>query len=192
MTRVIPVGPCTKEMRTDYTLTLKSHIALAVQRFVYGITGDVLDGIAKSVQWNHHLHYGHGTGHGMGYLLYVHEGPGKIITEYSPVFPYAKQTPVDVGMLFSNEPGVYKPGRHGVRLENNLLVQEDCKNEFGRFLKFETVTFCPFERSLILPELLTEEERNWINDYHAQTFEKLSPWLNEEECGWLKDKTKPI
>lgn len=192
LTRVIPVGPCTKEMRTDYTLTLKSHIALAVQRFVYGITGDVLDGIAKSVQWNHHLHYGHGTGHGMGYLLYVHEGPGKIITEYSPVFPYAKQTPVDVGMLFSNEPGVYKPGRHGVRLENNLLVQEDCKNEFGRFLKFETVTFCPFERSLILPELLTEEERNWINDYHAQTFEKLSPWLNEEECGWLKDKTKPI
>lgn len=192
MTRVIPVGPCTEEMRIDYTLTLKSHIAFAVQKFVYGITGDVLDGIAKSVQWNRYLHYGHGTGHGMGYLLYVHEGPGKIITEYSSVFPYAKQTPLDDGMLFSNEPGVYKPGRHGVRLENSLLVQEERENEFGRFLGFETVTFCPFETSLILPHLLTDEERKWINDYHAWTFEKLSPWMDEEECNWLSGKTQPV
>lgn len=192
LTRVIPVGPCTEEMRTDYTLTLKSHIALAAQIFVYGTTGDVLDGIAKSVQWNHHRHYGHGTGHGMGYILYVHEGPGKIITEYSSVFPYAKQTPLDVGMLFSNEPGVYKPGRHGVRLENSVLVQNECENEFGRFLRFETVTFCPFERSLILPELLTEEERSWLNQYHEQTYEKLSPYLTESEKEWLKEKTRQI
>ena len=95
-------------------------------------------------------------------------------------------------MLFSDEPGVYKPGRHGVRLENDLLVQEDCTNEFGRFLKFETVTFCPFESSLILPELLTKEELDWINNYHEQTYAKLSPYLNGEEQAWLKEKTAPI
>ncbi len=192
ITRVIPVGPCTEEMKTDYTLTLKSNIALATQHFVYGITGDVLDGIAKSIQWNHSRHFGHGTGHGMGYLLYVHEGPGKIITEFAPPFPYAKQVPLDTGMLFSDEPGVYKPGRHGVRLENNLLVQEDCVNEFGRFLKFETVTYCPFESSLILPDLLTQEEIDWINHYHEETYARLSPHLNEEERAWLKEKTQPI
>lgn len=192
ITRVIPTGPCTDEMRTDYTLTLKSNIALAAQHFVYGMTGDVLDGVSKSIQWNHARHFGHGTGHGMGYLLYVHEGPGKIITEFAPPFPYAKQVPLDTGMLFSDEPGVYKPGRHGVRLENNLLVQEDCVNEFGRFLKFETVTFCPFERSLILTGLLTEEETEWLNHYHEETYKKLSPYLNEEEQAWLRDKTKPL
>lgn len=192
ITRVIPVGPCTEEMRTDYTLALKSHIALATQHFVYGMTGDVLDGISKSVQWNHSRHFGHGTGHGMGYLLYVHEGPGKIITEFAAPFPYAKQVPLEAGMLFSDEPGVYKPGRHGVRLENDLLVQEDCVNEFGRFMKFETVTFCPFEPELILTDLLNEEEKNWLNHYHGQTYEKLAPYLNREERSWLKEKTRMI
>lgn len=192
ITRVIPVGPCTDEMRIDYTLALKSNIAMSTQHFIYGITGDILDGISKSVQWNHSRHFGHGTGHGMGYLLYVHEGPGKIITEFAPPFPYAKQVPLDVGMLFSNEPGVYKPGRHGVRLENNLLVQEDCVNEFGRFMKFETVTFCPFETALIENALLTEDEKNWLNWYHEQTYEKLSPYLTEEERYWLREKTQPI
>ncbi|WP_346906148.1 aminopeptidase P family protein [Faecalicatena orotica] len=192
ITRVIPTGPCTEEMRTDYTLALKSNIALATQRFVYGMTGDVLDGVSKAVQWNHSRHFGHGTGHGMGYLLYVHEGPGKIITEFAPPFPYARQVPLNTGMLFSDEPGVYKPGRHGVRLENNLLVQEDCENEFGRFLKFETVTFCPFERSLILTGLLTKEETAWVDHYHEETYHKLSPYLNEEEKIWLREKTQPL
>lgn len=192
LTRVIPVGECTEEMREDYTLVLKSHIRLAAQSFVYGITGDILDGIAKSVQWNNHRHFGHGTGHGMGYLTYVHEGPGKIITEYAPLFPYAKKFPLDAGMLFSDEPGVYKPGRYGIRLENDLLVQEDCVNEFGRFMRFETVTFCPFERELIQAELLEEEEVNWVNDYHQKTYEKLSPYLNEEEENWLREKTRPL
>ena len=192
ITRVIPTGPCTEEMRTDYTLALKSNIALATQRFVYGMTGDVLDGVSKAVQWNHSRHFGHGTGHGMGYLLYVHEGPGKIITEFAPPFPYARQVPLDTGMLFSDEPGVYKPGRHGVRLENNLLVQEECVNEFGRFLKFETVTFCPFERSLILTGLLTKEETAWVDHYHEETYHKLSPYLNEEEKIWLGEKTQPL
>lgn len=192
ITRVIPTGPCTEEMRTDYTLALKSNIALATQRFVYGMTGDVLDGVSKAVQWNHSRHFGHGTGHGMGYLLYVHEGPGKIITEFAPPFPYARQVPLDTGMLFSDEPGVYKPGRHGVRLENNLLVQEEGVNEFGRFLKFETVTFCPFERSLILTGLLTKEETAWVDHYHEETYHKLSPYLNEEEKIWLGEKTQPL
>lgn len=192
ITRVIPVGPCTDEMREDYTLVLKSNITLATQVFVYGMTGDILDGISKQVQWNHHRHFGHGTGHGMGYLLYVHEGPRKIITEYAPLFPYGKKVPLDVGCLFSDEPGVYKPGRHGVRLENNLLVQEECVNEFGRFLNFETVTFCPFERSLIVKEMLTPFELEWLNNYHEETYQKLSPHLNEEEKAWLREATLPL
>ena len=169
ITRVIPLGPVTDEMREDYTLVLKSNITLTNQTFVYGMTGDILDGISKQVQWNNLRHFGHGTGHGMGYLLYVHEGPRKIITEYAPLFPYGKTTPLDAGCLFSNEPGVYKPGRHGIRLETNMLVQEECVNEFGRFLKFETVTFIPYDRSLIVKELLTPFELEWINNYHAET-----------------------
>ena len=192
ITRVIPLGPVTEEMREDYTLALKSNITLTNQTFVYGMTGDILDGISKQVQWNNLRHFGHGTGHGMGYLLYVHEGPRKIITEYAPLFPYGKTTPLDVGCLFSNEPGVYKPGRHGIRLETNMLVQEECVNEFGRFLKFETVTFIPYDRSLIVKELLTPFELDWLNKYHAETYEKLSPYLNEEECAWLKEATMPL
>ena len=192
LTRVIPLGPCTEEMKTDYTLTLKAHIALATQRFPYGITGNVLDGVSKSVLWNEYRHFGHGTGHGMGYMLYVHEGPGKIITEYASCFPYAREVALDAGMMFSNEPGVYKPGRHGVRLENDLFVQEDTANEFGRFLQFETLTFFPFERSLILTDLLSEKERNWIDSYHAETFQKLSPYLAPDEVKWLREATLPL
>lgn len=192
ITRVIPVGPCSKEMCTDYTLALKSHIAVAAQHFIHGTTGDILDGISKAVQWNHLQTFGHGTGHGMGYLTYVHEGPAKIITEFAPLFPYAKQFPLDTGMLFSDEPGVYKPGRYGIRLENDLLVQESCNNEFGRFLKFETVTFCPFERDLILDNLMTADEISWLNAYHKKTFETLFGYLSTDDCAWLQEKTAPI
>ena len=135
------------------------------------------------------LNYDTGTGHGIGYCLDIHEGPCKIVSEFSPLFPYAMTVPLDVGMLFSNEPGVYKKGRFGVRLENNIMVREDCVNEFGRFLKFETLTYCPFERGAIVKEMLTEEELEWLNAYHRKTYVILSPCLNAEEKAWLKNET---
>ncbi|MEL7567693.1 MAG: M24 family metallopeptidase [Dehalobacterium sp.] len=192
ITRTVQVGPLSEEMRKDYTLTLKSLIALSTQIFPFGITGPVLDGVSKAIQWNNYMHYGHGTGHGIGFLLNVHEGPCKIITEYSVMFPYGMTEPLNTGMLFSNEPGVYKPGRHGVRLENAILVQEAVTNEFARFLKFETVTFCPFERDAIVVSMLNSQELKWLNNYHAMTYEKLSPYLNEEECKWLKERTQKL
>ncbi len=179
ITRTIQLGPLSEEMRRDYTLTLKSHIALASLTFPYGVTGVVLDGIVKSCHWREHMNYDTGTGHGIGFCLDIHEGPCKLVMEYTSLFPYASQCPLDVGMLFSNEPGVYKKGRYGIRLENDIIVQRDCVNEFGLFLKFETVTYCPFERGAVIAEMLTDEERGWLNKYHQNTYEKLSPSLDE-------------
>ena len=138
------------------------------------------------------MNFNHGTGHGIGYVLNVHEGPGKIITEYAPLFPYAKDVVLEAGMLFSDEPGVYKPGRHGIRIENAVFVQNDRENEFGRFMRFETITFLPYEQKAILVAELTEKEIDWINAYHSEVFAKLSPYLTEEERAWLKEKTKPL
>lgn len=192
ITRTIQIGYLSDEMRRDYTITLKSHIALASLLFPFGLTGNVLDGIVKSYHWRERMTYCTGTGHGIGCSLYIHEGPCKIIMEYSPFFPYGMNEPLDTGMLFSNEPGVYKKGRYGIRLENDVIVQEDCVNEFGRFLKFETVTFCPFEREAIMVEMLTVKERLWLNDYHRITYEKLSPFMSSEETKWLKEATRTL
>lgn len=186
------VGELTDEMKYDYTVTLKAHIALARQKFPYGVTGNLLDAIVKSNHWNRFMNFGHGTGHGIGYVLNVHEDPGKIIIEYAPLFPYARGVALEEGMLFSDEPGVYKPGRHGIRIENSVLVQKSRKNEFGQFMEFETVTFLPYEKQAILLSELTADEMDWINQYHAQVYEKLSPYLNEEEKNWLKEKTSPL
>lgn len=192
LTRTVAVGDLTAEMKRDYTMTLKAHMTLARQKFPVGTTGNLLDAIVKANHWNHAMNFGHGTGHGIGYLLNVHEGPAKIITEYAPLFPYARETALKPGMLFSNEPGVYKPGRHGIRLENSVFVIEDQKTEFGQFLGFETITFLPFEAKAIVREALTDDEVAWLNHYHKLTYEKLSPLLTPQECAWLKDKTKPI
>lgn len=192
LTRTVAVGDLTDEMRYDYTLTLKSHIALARQKFPYGTTGNILDGIVKAYHWNKLIQYKTGTGHGIGYVSNVHEGPCKIMMDYTSMFPYALSEPLDVGMLFSDEPGVYKPGRHGIRIENSVFVQEEEVNEFGRFLGFETITFLPYERKAIIVSELTEEERVWIDCYHKATYEKLSPYLTEEEKIWLKEKTAPL
>lgn len=192
ITRTIQLGELTEEMRRDYTFVLKSHIALAALTFPFGVTGAVLDGIVKSYHWRNHMNYDTGTGHGIGFCMDIHEGPCKIVMDYTPFFPYAAITPLDTGMLFSNEPGVYKKGRHGIRLENDVLVQEDVTNEFGRFLKFETVTFCPFEQGAIIAELLTPQEREWLNSYHKTTYEKISPHMTEEEKKWLMHETLPI
>lgn len=192
LTRTIAVGNLTDEMRYDYTLTLKSHIALARQKFPYGTTGNILDGIVKSYHWNRLMHYKTGTGHGIGYVSNVHEGPCKIMMDYTSMFPYALSEPLDAGMLFSDEPGVYKPGRHGIRIENSIFVREEEVNEFGRFLGFETITFLPYEQKAIVISELTTEEKIWIDAYHKETYKKLSPYLTEKEKAWLKEKTSPL
>lgn len=192
ITRTVVCGPLTQEMGHDYTITLKSHIALASQRFPYGTTGPALDAIVKKVHWDCGLHYTHGTGHGLGYLLDIHDGPCRIGIQPSSAFPYGTEVPLEAGMLFSNEPGVYKGGRFGIRLENDVLVEEDMQNEFARFLRFETLTYCPFDRAAIVVEMLTQGERDWLNDYHKKTFEKLSPFMEEEEKAWLREQTAAI
>lgn len=192
ITRTVAVGNLSEEMKQDYTLTLKSHIALARQKFPYGTTGNILDGIVKGIHWNKLMQYKTGTGHGIGYVSNVHEGPCKIMMDYTSMFPYALSEPLDVGMLFSDEPGVYKPGRYGIRIENSVFVQEETVNEFGRFLGFETITFLPYEKKAIVEEELTEEEKMWIDAYHRETYEKISPYLTEQEKEWLREKTSPL
>ncbi len=192
LTRTVAIGDLTDEMKMDYTIALKAHIALARQKFPVGTTGNLLDAVVKSAYWNRGMDFGHGTGHGMGYVMNVHEGPGKIIIEYAQLFPYARQTALEPGMLFSNEPGVYKPGRHGIRIENSILVREEEKTEFGQFLGFETVTFLPYEAKAIVLSELSDDEIDWINAYHEAVYTKLSPLLNDEERAWLKEKTQAI
>ncbi|MCI5851903.1 MAG: M24 family metallopeptidase [Sutterellaceae bacterium] len=185
LTRTVAVGPLTDEMRRDYTTVLKANIRLAEQKFPEGTTGNLLDAIVKAPYWNKLENFSHGTGHGIGYISNIHEGPAKIITEYAPAFPYALRTPLRPGMLFSDEPGLYKPGRHGIRIENSILVKEAGKSEFGRFLGFETVTFLPFEGKAIVPEMLTEAEKSWIRGYYERMKEGLRPLLSESEFAWL-------
>ena len=192
LTRTMKIGELSEEMKYDYTVTLKAHLALAHQKFPHGVTGNLIDAVVKSNHWNRLMDFGHGTGHGIGYVSNIHEGPGKIIIEYAPLFPYARNIALEEGMLFSDEPGVYKPGRHGVRIENSVFVHKAQKNEFGQFMEFETVTFLPYEREALLFSELTDREIDWINQYHAQVYEKLSPHLNDEEKAWLKEKTRPL
>ena len=192
LTRTVAVGELTEEMKLDYTVTLKSHLVISRKKFPYGVTGNLVDAVVKSNHWDYFMNFSHGTGHGMGYISNVHEGPGKIIMEYAPLFPYARDIVLEAGMLFSNEPGLYRPGRYGIRIENSVIVQPSVKNEFGQFMEFETITFLPYERKAILVDELTSDEIAWINDYYCVIYEKLSPYLNEREKLWLKDQTRPL
>lgn len=194
ISRTVYLGPCQydEELRRDYTLSLKALIALARQIFRKGADGAYLDSVARCVMWNARMQYSYGTGHGIGACLNCHEGP-EIIAEPSYKKEWASSdVPVVPGMILSNEPGVYKVGKYGIRLENDQLVTEDSKNEFGEFYRFETLSYCPFEPELIDETLLSDEELAWLNDYHEETFKRLSPLLNEEERGWLREQTKKI
>ena len=184
ITRVIPIGTPTPEQRTDFTLVLKAHIALATARFPAGTNGHRLDVIARSVLWRYLRNYGHGTGHGVGFFLNVHEGPQKIAAE-------PNDAAVLPGMLTSNEPGIYRPGRYGIRIENLMLTQEPEESEFGSFLSFETVSLCPIDNRLIDDSLLNEEERTWVNDYHARVRSELLPHLAGADAQWLMSRTEP-
>ncbi len=194
ISRTIYLGPCEyeEELTRDYTISLKSLIALARQKFRKGTDGAYLDSVARCVLWNEGLNYSYGTGHGIGACLNCHEGP-QILAESTYRKEWAaSNVPIVPGMVVSNEPGVYKVGKYGIRVENDQLVVEAFQNEFGEFYQFETLSYCPFEPKLIDPALLSDEELAWLNDYHAKTCELLSPRLTEEEAAWLKEQTAVI
>lgn len=185
ITRTIALGRLTEEEKRDYTLVLKGHIQLAMCKFPHGTRGTQIDILARLNLWKNGMNFLHGTGHGVGVFLNVHEGPQSIRMNENP-------TILLPGMLTSNEPGIYKEGKYGIRIENLILVGKDCETEFGEFYKFETVTLCPIDKAGIIQSMLTPEEADWLNNYHRTVFEKLSPYLNEDEIKWLKTKTEAI
>lgn len=185
ITRTIALGNLTEEEKTNYTLILKGHIDLAMAVFPEGTRGAQLDVLARMPIWQHHMNFLHGTGHGVGHFLNVHEGPQSIRMNENPVTLHA-------GMLTSNEPGVYKAGSHGIRTENLVLTVPAGEGMFGSYLKFETVTLCPICTKGIIKSLLTNEEIGWLNDYHHMVYEKLAPMLDESERQWLENACKAI
>ncbi len=182
ITRTIALGPLSQQMKEHYTAVLRCHIALADCRFPAATSGAVLDELARRPLRAIGLDYNHGTGHGVGHLLSVHEGPQTISTKAG------NQQVFYPGMITSNEPGVYLENRYGIRLENEIL----CVEEASGMLKFETITWCPFERDAILPQLMTEEELDWLNRYHAEVYGKIAPRLDAHTAAWLKEQTAPI
>lgn len=183
ITRTIALGPLTDEERLDYTLVLKGHIRLALSRFPDGISGTQIDALARYAMWQRGINYGHGTGHGVGSYLCVHEGPHQIRHTWKP-------TPLHAGMTVTNEPGIYRAGKHGVRIENTMIIVEDGETEFGKFLRLEPLTLCPIDLTPVVWELMTPEEVTYLNAYHKKVYDELSPHLDEEERQWLKNKTE--
>ncbi len=191
VTRVLPVGEPTAEMRDRFTRVLKGHIALATAIFPHGTNGGQLDGFARRPLWDVGLDYAHGTGHGVGAYLSVHEGPQRIAT---PNYPGGGPSePLRAGMIISNEPGYYKAGEYGIRIENLILVEDRLiEGAEAPMLGFETLTFCPIERSLIAPALLTSAERDWLDGYHARVLAVLGPQMQGDDLAWLEAKCAPI
>ncbi|MCF4994850.1 M24 family metallopeptidase [Pseudomonas syringae] len=188
ITRMVPVGTPSAEQKRDCTRVLKGVIALSRAHFPKGILSPLLDAIARAPIWADNVDYGHGTGHGVGYFLNVHEGPQVIAYQAVP----APQTAMQPGMITSIEPGTYRPGRWGVRIENLALNCEAGGGEFGEFLKFETLTLCPIDTRCLEPSLLSLEEKQWFNAYHAQVRERLSPLLDGAALDWLNTRTAAI
>lgn len=188
ITRMVPVGTPTEEQKRDCTRVLKGVIALSRAQFPKGILSPLLDAIARAPIWAESVDYGHGTGHGVGYFLNVHEGPQVIAYQAAP----APQTAMQPGMITSIEPGTYRPGRWGVRIENLAMNREAGSSEFGDFLKFETLTLCPIDTRCLLPDLLSQEEKQWFNAYHAEVRERLSPLLDGAALEWLNTRTVAI
>ena len=188
ITRMVPVGTPTLEQKRDCTRVLKGVIALSRAQFPKGILSPLLDSIARAPIWAENVDYGHGTGHGVGYFLNVHEGP-QVIAYQAAAAPHTAMQP---GMITSIEPGTYRPGRWGVRIENLVLNREAGASEFGTFLKFETLTLCPIDTRCLEPSLLSREELEWFDAYHAQVRERLSPLLEGPVLEWLLERTAPL
>ncbi|MCD7930017.1 MAG: aminopeptidase P family protein [Tannerellaceae bacterium] len=185
ITRTIPLSEPTEQIKKDFTRTLKGMISLSKCKFPAGTRGCQLDILARKALWDAGINYLHGTGHGIGYCLNVHEGPQSIRMEENPVL-------LQPGMVMSNEPAMYRTGEYGIRTENMMLIREDSETEFGKFYSFETLTLCYIDTRLIISSMLSPRELAWLNRYHQKVYDKLSPHLNEEEQIWLKEKTKGI
>ena len=185
VTRTIALGPITDEQKKIYTLVLKGHIQIELCKFPSGSSGTQLDILARKDMWREGLNYLHGTGHGVGTYLNVHEGPHQIRMDW-------KSAPLLVGMTVTDEPGIYLAGKFGVRIENTLLITPYVKTEYGQFLQFESLTLCPIDTTPIIIEMLSPEERQWLNDYHRIVYNRLAPYLTSEEQEWLLQATKPI
>ena len=185
ITRTIALGELTEEQKRVYTLVLKGHIQIELCKFPSGASGTQLDILAREALWREGLNYLHGTGHGVGTYLNVHEGPHQLRMEWKPA-------PFVAGMTVTDEPGVYLEGKFGVRIENTLLVTPYKETEFGQFLQFESLTLCPIDKTPIIKEMLLQEEIDWLNEYHQQVFDTLSPHLNDEEKAWLKEACAKI
>lgn len=185
ITRTISLGPVTEDQKKDYTLILKGFIQLSMAHFPYGTCGTQLDVLARQFIWKAGMNYGHGTGHGVGHFLNVHEGPHQFRMNHMPALLLP-------GMTVTNEPGVYKAGHYGVRTENTMLIVKDQTTEFGEFYKFEPLTLCPIDLKPLLPELLSPEEKEWLNSYHQQVYTSLSPFLPQEQKEWLAKATMAV
>lgn len=185
ITRTIALGPVSEEEKHVYTLVLKGHIQIELCKFPKGAAGTQIDVLAREAMWRDGMNYLHGTGHGVGSYLNVHEGPHQIRMEWM-------STPFVEGMTVTDEPGLYLAGRFGVRIENTLVVEKYKETEFGEFLKFDSLTLCPIDTTPIDKSMLLQEEIDWLNDYHARVYRELAPHLNDEEKAWLKDATLPI
>jgi Xaa-Pro aminopeptidase len=188
ITRVVPVGSTTREQREDFTRVLKGMISLSRAIFPRGTRSPALDALARTPIWASGIDYGHGTGHGVGYFLNVHEGPHGITPHLAP----EPHTALEPGMITSNEPGIYRPGRWGVRIENLVLTVPAEKTEFGEFLRFETLTLCPIDTRCIERSLLTADEIAWLNAYHAEVANRVGPLVSGAAHEWLEQRTRPI
>jgi Xaa-Pro aminopeptidase len=185
ITRTIVLGDVTEKEKSDFTLVLKSHIALDKLVFLYGATGSNIDIIARKPMWEKGLDYKCGTGHGVGFFLNVHEGPQSISRQPNKI-------KLEENMILTDEPGIYRNGEHGIRIENTIVVKEKFESEFGKFMDFETISYCPIDLDAIEPALLDNEEKKWLNDYHKEVYNKLSPYLEEDLQKWLKNQTREI
>ena len=185
ITRTIALGPLTEEMKKIYTLVLKGHIQIELCKFPSGASGTQIDILARQAMWREGLNYLHGTGHGVGTYLNVHEGPHQFRMEWKPA-------PLVAGMTITDEPGIYLAGKFGARIENTLLIVPYKETEFGKFLQFESLTLCPIDKAPILVDMLLPEEIDWLNDYHKMVFDTLSPHLSDDEISWLQEACAPV
>ena len=188
ITRTYALGEVSKEMKDNFTLVAISNMQLASAKFLEGCTGMTLDMLARKPFWDRELNFNHGTGHGVGYLLNIHEPPTGFRWQYRS----GEMEPFHEGMIITNEPGTYIEGAYGVRLENEMLCKKGTKNSFGQFMYFETITLIPMDLDAINPDIMTSEDKKLLNDYHKEVFEKVSPFLNEEETEWLRKYTREI
>lgn len=185
ITRTIPLGPVNEEQRHVYTLVLKGHIRLEMCKFPNLASGTQIDALAREAMWKEGMNFMHGAGHGVGSYLNVHEGPHQIRMEWKPA-------PLRAGMTVTDEPGLYLAGKFGVRIENTLIVKDYMETEFGKFLQFEPLTLCPIDTECVDVSLLSDEERQWLNQYHSYVYDKLSPMLDDSEKQWLRNRTDEI